>query len=49
MLPDHGMRVTHQPVGGWEGREGLLNENDRDSRRLRKVEVAYFSLTWSPA
>ena len=46
------MRVTHQPVGevggggvGWRGGVGLPNENDRDARCLKKVEIAYFSLT----
>ena len=52
MLPNHRMRVTHQPVGeggggggGGGGGVGLPNENDRDARCLRKVEIAYFSLS----
>ena len=51
MLPNHRMRVTHQPVGEGGGGGGvglwvgLPNENDRDARCLRKVEIAYFSLT----
>ena len=43
MLPEHRMRVTHQPMGRAVG--GLPNENDRDACRLRKVGIAYFSLT----